>query len=167
MNKLKIIALFWLFMAINANAQWWEAVSEESKELHNRYWTYRENFRKYLTVIGALEGEGLPFSDLTPNSHLYNEVVTFNSTTNQLSNASNTTDIRGKINVGGDVTAFMAEYMGVLASEYWLLHNGGMASSQEETAVLNEIYFVLYAMERLDIASPPTPLQRRGEQQPI
>ena len=152
MNKFRILALFGLLWVVNANAQWWVTGYTESPELQNKYWTYRENFRKYLTVIGALEGEGLPFSDLTPNSHLYNDVVNIDNNNNVTlnNNAGIETNLNGKINVGGDVTAYMAEYMGILASEYWLLHNGGMASSQEETAVLNEMYFVVYAMERLD-----------------
>ena len=36
-------------------------------ELHNRYWTYRENFRKYFTVIDDEPGGGLPFSDIQPS----------------------------------------------------------------------------------------------------
>ncbi|NQW42844.1 MAG: hypothetical protein HQ463_05375 [Bacteroidetes bacterium] len=114
-------------------------------ELHNRYWTYRENFRKYFSVISKEPGGGLPFSDLKTNHSPY-----FNVVDAQGNNISGNVDLAGQINVGGDVIAFMAEYMGVLASEYWLLHNGGKASSLEEKAVLNEIYFALYAMERLD-----------------
>ena len=152
MNKLKTLALLGLLWAINTKAQWWVTGYTESQELQTKYWTYRENLRKYLTVIDDKPGGGLPFSDLTPNSHLYNDVVNIDNNNNVSlnNNAGIVTNLNGKINVGGDVTAYMAEYMGVLASEYWLLHNGGMASSQEENAVLNEIYFALYAMERLD-----------------
>lgn len=31
--------------------------------LHDRYWSYRERFRKYFTVVGKEAGNGLPFSN--------------------------------------------------------------------------------------------------------
>jgi len=36
----------------------------------------------------------------------------------------------------------MAEYLGILSTEYWLLHNDGKAGSLEEKAVLNELYLI-------------------------
>jgi len=117
-------------------------VSSTNAELHNRYWNYRENFRKYFVILSQKPGGGMPFSDIQPNHSPENHKV--DASGNYISGGS----LKGNINVGGDVTAYYAEYLAVLASEYWLLHNDGMAGSQEEKAVLNELYFAIYAIDR-------------------
>lgn len=78
------------------------AISQSSTdiELHNRYWAYRENFRKYFTVISKEAGGGLPFSDIDISRQSQcKDVIT-----------NNDYFIKTHLNVGGDVTAFMAEY---------------------------------------------------------
>jgi hypothetical protein len=57
-SSIFIITYFLISESINLNAQ-----STTDEELHNRYWTYRENFRKYFINIG-LE---LPSLDITLN----------------------------------------------------------------------------------------------------
>jgi len=86
----------------------------------------------------------MPFSDIQPNHSPENHKV--DASGNYISGGT----LKGNVNVGGDVTAYYSEYLAVLASEYWLLHNDGMAGSQEEKAVLNELYFAIYAIDRLD-----------------
>jgi len=57
-SSIFIITYFLVLESTNLNAQ-----STTDIELHNRYWTYRENFRKYFIRIG-LE---LPSLDITLN----------------------------------------------------------------------------------------------------
>jgi hypothetical protein len=135
--NIKTIALG-LFVCLNHYLQ--AQVSSTNAELHNRYWNYRENFRKYFTIIGPNAGEGMPFSTIEPNHSPENHKV--DASGNYIDGGT----LKGNINVGGDVTAYYAEYLAVLASEYWLLHNDGKAGSQEEKAVLNELYFAIYAI---------------------
>jgi hypothetical protein len=40
--------------------------------------------------------------------------------------------------------------MGILASEYWLLQNQNIGTSDEMKDVKNELYFAINSMERLD-----------------
>jgi hypothetical protein len=54
--------------SVNLNAQ-------STTELHNRYWTYRENFRKYFTSIG-LELPSLDIK-LTEKDYLINSIPVF------------------------------------------------------------------------------------------
>ncbi len=121
--------------------------SSNDKELHNRYGTYRENFRKYFTKIGADLGEGLAFSDI---SIVGADNIKVNP---DGSEGSGQVGLNVRLTIGGDVTAFMSEYMGVLASEYKLLKINGKGTSEEMKAVKNELYFVINAIERLDKGS--------------
>jgi hypothetical protein len=120
-------------------------------ELHNRYWTYRENFRKYFSSIGKENGQGLPFSDIRLGTGA--DVVPLDNSGAVIPNASG--GFKGMLNVGGDVTYYFAEYLGVLSSEYWLLKNQGKSESEEMKAVKSEIYFAINAIERLDKGSKP------------
>jgi hypothetical protein len=36
-------------------------------ELHNRYWNYRENFRKYFINIGKENGQSIAFVEICPS----------------------------------------------------------------------------------------------------
>lgn len=119
--------------------------------LHNRYWTYRERFRKFFTIINEKAGSGLPFSDIVMQDWLWVQQADANG--NPVIPATQNANTHGKLNVGGDVTAYMAEYMGILATEYWLLKNDKQENTDEYRAVLNELYFVINAMERLDMYS--------------
>jgi len=57
-------------------------VSSTNTELHNRYWNYRENFRKYFVVINQNPEGGMPF--VKANSHTaaisYQEQKNLNNT---------------------------------------------------------------------------------------
>ncbi|MDP2174982.1 MAG: hypothetical protein Q8K70_03625, partial [Bacteroidota bacterium] len=91
-------------------------VSSTNAELHNRYWNYRENLRKYFVILKEKPGGGMPFSTIQPNHSPGNHKV--DASGNYIDGGT----LKGNINVGGDVTAYYSEYLAVLASEYWLLH---------------------------------------------
>lgn len=119
--------------------------------LHNRYKTYRERFRKYFTVIGRDRGNGLPFSDIEIQGWI--KAIEVDISGNPITNGQNP-NTHGKLNVGGDVTYYFAEYLGILSSEYWLLKRTGQQNTDEMKGLLNELYFTLFALERLDKYSP-------------
>ena len=143
-SSIFIITYFLVLESTNLKAQ-----STTDIDLHNRYWTYRENFRKYFIKIGEKNGEGLPFSDIKVG--LGADVIPLDNKGVVIPNTSG--GFKGMLNVGGDVTYYFAEYLGILSSEYWLLKNQGKGESEEMKAVKSEIYFAINAIERLDKAS--------------
>jgi hypothetical protein len=118
-------------------------------ELHNRYWNYRENFRKYFNSIGIGLGQSLPYSDI--DNYLGINAKKVNNL--GVNDGGDIEGLRGRLTIGGDVTAYFAEYLGVLASEYWLLKNQERISEVDLFAVKSELYFALKAIERLDKGS--------------
>ncbi len=94
--------------------------------LQNNYWQYRDNFNKHFTRIGYDEGLSLPMANIM---HV------------------DCGDMHGNKIGAGDVMAAMSEYLGVLATEYHLLKQKG----QDLTAVKNEIYYALHAIDRVDL----------------
>lgn len=84
-------------------------VSSTNAELHNRYWNYRENLRKYFVILSQDPGGGMPFSDIQPNHSPENHKVDASG------NVIGEGTLNGNINVGGDVTAYYSEYLAVLA----------------------------------------------------
>ncbi len=94
------------------------------------YWNYRDRYKKWFVKIGPDYGEGIPVSrrnirDSDP------------SLIHQL--------------YFGDVTASLGDYIAVLATEYKLLQNAG----QPTTATLNELYYAINAVYRLDAFAEP------------
>lgn len=124
-----------------------QSLVTNQEELHNRYKTYRERFRKYFTVIGDRRGNGLPFSDIEFQGWI--KAIEVDISGNPVGSPRNP-NTHGKLNVGGDVTYFFAEYLGILSSEYWLLKRTGQQNSDAMKGVLNELYYTLFALERLD-----------------
>ena len=143
-SSIFVITYFLVLESTNLKAQ-----STTDIALHNRYWTYRENFRKYFISIGKENGEGLPFSDIKVG--LGADVIPLDNKGVVIPNTSG--GFKGMLNVGGDVTYYFAEYLGILSSEYWLLKNQGKSESEEMKAVKNELYFAINAIERLDKGS--------------
>jgi len=54
-----ITLIFFLVSFNNLDSQ-----SSNDIELHNRYWTYRENFRKYFISIGKENGQNIAFVEI-------------------------------------------------------------------------------------------------------
>ncbi len=76
--------------------------------LHNRYWTYRERFRKFFTIINEKAGSGLPFSDIVMQDWLWVQQADANG--NPVIPATQNANTHGKLNVGGDVTTSPVVY---------------------------------------------------------
>src|SRR5690606_4551711 len=96
------------------------------EQLHDRYWAYREQFRKYFTIISEDPGGGIAFTELLHQDWLH--AREYDPISGEIVDPSSLNpNTKGKLSIGGDPVAFMAEYMGVLSSEYWLLKNTGMS----------------------------------------
>jgi hypothetical protein len=88
------------------------AQSSTDLELHDRYWNYRERLRKHFSSIGKDPGQGFAFSEIT--THASKNIKVNSSGVDIAGQEGNTS---GRLNMGGDIVAYMAEYMGILSSE--------------------------------------------------
>lgn len=110
--------------------------SEE--ELNLKYWTMRERFRRYFVSIGKNEGQGIPVAKKQAN--LYGGARCGNIFSASAGTMS-----------WGDATSYIGDYMCTLATEYALLTQEG----KNTTATLNELYYALNAIDRLDAFAEP------------
>jgi len=92
-------------------------------EFHEKYWFYRERL-KYFVEPGRGIGESIMLD--TRNSNLYGEYRV------------------------GDQTYDMGWYMGILATEYYLLNQSGQ-SQDVLNQTLTELYYAMRAFTRLDM----------------
>ena len=102
--------------------------------LQDRYWSYRELFRRHFISIGKDPGQGFPFSDISGISMNNIQVDNSGNDTTGMVNTS------GRLNVGGDVTAYLGDYMGILASEYYL-SSGWCYHQPARTGFVNTMRF--------------------------
>jgi hypothetical protein len=150
--KKQLLIFSFIVCAFNTYAQ----TRASDSILHVKYWNYRQNFLKYFTIVGPRQGMSVPGSKINKWANpMYCEPyrITINSITKkkkrlalpsgtQLHEYSYYADY-------GDATAHYAEYLGVLATEYWLLKHYN-TDTMGLKAVKNEIYFALNAIDRLD-----------------
>ncbi|MEE9348955.1 MAG: hypothetical protein V3U80_02815 [Flavobacteriaceae bacterium] len=88
-----------------------------------KYWNYRDRLVKNFIVVGPESGQSLPFG---------------------------TRSERGKVKLSqGEGPIMLGHYIGVLATEYKLLHQNKEDTSQ----TLKELYYALYAFNRLDLVA--------------
>ena len=98
-----------------------------------KYWYYRQRFKKYFIKIGTNPGESLPMSLRGYNdSHSSHQQFDW-----------------------GQTTIFLGEYIGVLATEYYLLKNHGYYEHAEQTR--EELNNALHAAIRKDYATAHWP----------
>jgi hypothetical protein len=120
--------------------------SQISKELENKYWTYRDRFRNYFTKIGEFAGE----SQTAASIHQFEKT---SDSFRRINGIETKVNSRKKYTLQvdyGDAVIDQGWYMMVLASEYWLLKRKGMQHTEAFKAVCNELYFAINAIERLD-----------------
>ena len=99
-----------------------------------KYWYYRQRFKKYFIKIGTNPGESLPMSLRGYNdSHSSHQQFDW-----------------------GQTTIMLGEYIGVLATEYYLLINHGYYEHAERTR--EELKYALEAAKRKDEATENWPL---------
>lgn len=96
-----------------------------------KYWKFRDNFRENYVKIGPFQGEGLPAGRRNPGACIDN--IDFAGDKGWM--------------YWGDGMIRQGHYIGFLATEYYLLKNHG----QDVTAVLNELYYALNAINRVDL----------------
>lgn len=96
-----------------------------------KYWKFRTDFREKFIKIGPLPGESLPAGALRP----------LDCVDNINSDGSGYGEMHW-----GDGMIRHGHYLGLLATEYRLLKNAG----KDVTGVLNELYYALSALNRLD-----------------
>jgi hypothetical protein len=100
----------------------------------NKYWSYRDRFVKNFLHAGSGEGESLPISSRRigfPSG----SIETFDQTASSF--------------YWQDGTIYLGHYMQVLATEYRLLSDANENCDQ----TLNEIYYCLMTLNRLDLKS--------------
>jgi hypothetical protein len=150
--KKQLLILTFILGAFNTYAQ----TRASDSILHVKYWNYRQNFLKYFTIVGPDQGMSVPGSKINKWANpMYCDYfrITINSVTKkkrrlplppetELPQYSYYADY-------SDATAHYAEYLGVLATEYWLLKHYN-TDTMGLKAVKNEIYFALNAIDRLD-----------------
>ena len=100
-----------------------------------KYWKFRNNFRRDFIKIGDERGESIPMASRLPIG------------------CKNNVDGSGDKGLlrWGDGMIFHGHYIGFLATEYRLLKNSG----EETTATLNELYYALSALNRIDELAEP------------
>ncbi len=101
--------------------------------LNQKYWNMRERFRKYYVSLGADKGQGIPASKRQAGSFSGNRCGTLYGTSAGFMS-------------WGDATSYIGDYMCTLATEYALLTQEGKSTK----ATLNELYYALNAIDRLD-----------------
>lgn len=105
-----------------------------------KYWKFRNTFREKFIKIGSNQGESLPVGAIKPHDCV--------------DDIDNNID-GGQVRYGemhwGDGMIRHGHYLGLLATEYRLLKNSG----QDVTGTLNELYYALSAINRLDKFGEP------------
>lgn len=103
----------------------------QSDEINTKkYWKLRNSFKEKFIKIGDLAGESLPIGRRGPGDAVSN---------------AGSGERHGTLD-WGDGTIRHGHYLGFLATEYALLKK----SNQDLTAIKNELYFALNALNRLD-----------------
>jgi hypothetical protein len=98
----------------------------------DKYWTYRDRFRKNFIKVGNGHGESLPI------------------TTRRINWAHSQDQSSGAL-YWSDATIYLGHYLQVLATEHKLLSSAGQSTQATES----EIYFALKAIQRLDEECEP------------
>lgn len=101
-------------------------------ELTDKYWKYRDRFKKHFIKIGLEQGESIPASTWRVN---------WAYAGNNVNSALYWTD----------ATIYLGHYLQVLATEHKLLSMRGLSTTETE----NEIYFAIRALTRLDQNAEP------------
>ena len=126
-NLFKTIAIAVLMMeACWCLAQTETPEQQTDRENNERYWIYRDRFRKKFINIGGVEdGQSLPFTQFRPNSPA--PVIDKDHINDHITDAEkrrlftvNTSDNKGRLSKG-EMGIELGNYLGVLATEYRLL----------------------------------------------
>jgi hypothetical protein len=108
---------------------------DTEEELNLKYWTMRERFRRYFISIGKGQGQSIPAAKIASNANGGDRC--FNGSEGWMS--------------WGDATGYLSDYMCMLSTEYALLEKEGKSTN----ATLNELYYAINALDRLDAFAEP------------
>lgn len=131
MNK-AILFIVSIFIFTNLSAQTDEANLE-------KYWKFRNNFRKNFVKIGSGNGESVPLNAYRPDWSCADFT------------ADTTDDDQSGSLKWGDAPSRIGFYLMMLSTEYRLLKD----QDKDVTSVLNEIYYALETFNRLDRNAEP------------
>jgi hypothetical protein len=110
------------------------AVAQNDGANKEKYWKFRSDLREKFIKIGPNEGESLTSGTLKPLDCIDNDP------------SDGSPNAQYGVIQWGDGMIRHGHYLGLLATEYRLLKNAG----KDVTGVLNELYFALKAINRLD-----------------
>jgi hypothetical protein len=120
-------------------------------ELQKKYWDYRQRFQKhfiaYSPVNNTIHGSGIIINHL----NAFNEGGTQNLTNVDIPYYTDNASSRRGIIKEADAPEQLALFFGTLALEYRLLKDEG----KDTKSVLNEIYYGIQALNRLDDKAEP------------
>lgn len=135
MRKIIPTALCLLWITFNSFSQ-----SDQQNLL--KYWNFRDAFLEDFIKVGRFEGESLPAMAIGIGNCVDNDAV-FDGTP---INGTYYSDMHW-----GDGTLNQGHYLGFLATEYFLRKENSM----DTNGVLNELYYALNALNRLDLGAEP------------
>lgn len=146
--KTNLLILILLLLVTDLIAQ---SSAEIDRENNERYWIYRDRFRKKFVNIGGVEdGQSLPFIQLRENydAPVIDKIHLTDHITDEQKKAQFTINYKGRISKG-EMGIELGNYLAVLATEYRLLKWDG-AGTEQMTAIRNELYYAINAINRLD-----------------
>jgi hypothetical protein len=111
-----------------------KAMHDQEYMNQSKYWFYRNRLTNEFMKVGPNPGESTPLAYLRLNPITHSNPVTANNRTYSIGDAGD-----GMLRSGG-------YYIGVLATEYYMLKNSG----QDVSGTLEELFFALNAIKRLD-----------------
>ncbi|MBL7889219.1 MAG: T9SS type A sorting domain-containing protein [Bacteroidia bacterium] len=119
------------FFCLNSKGQ-------NEEENLKKYWNYRDRYLKQFVKIGSNEGDGLNCINIDDQP--------LNESANVGANAFPTTNPQYGYRKWADVPANQGNYLAVLATQARLQSDANI----DNTAVLNELYYAILAIERID-----------------
>jgi len=121
------------------------AQTDFQEQLHDKYWNYRQRYRQHFTYIGKEKGEGVPIVEINVGATV--PAIKLDANNNDLPISA---DFKGIMGYGGDNTVYLGYQIALLSTEYHLLTTAPTIDQKALKACLHELYFCLYALERLD-----------------
>ncbi|MFY8165785.1 MAG: hypothetical protein ACOVJ8_04265, partial [Sediminibacterium sp.] len=141
----QVILMILFFTSFNGYSQ---SIST-SYQNHAKYWYYRTRLRNDFLLVGPNQGMSIPMQQ---RGYKYYPSTTVNLSSNaNYTFNNNSLDPDGEMPHWGDAMGDLGYYIGVLATEYELLH----MNSQNTDSTIKELYYALYAFNRLDINAEP------------
>lgn len=142
-NKRKSVLFFFLILMATCLSPIFLLAQNEMAN-REKYWNFREKLVTDFLKVGHCQGCSVPAEKY--------ELVTITSENNEQKT------IR-KLNFGADATANLGWYMGVLATEFYLLKKENQSTQNTE----RELYFALLAFDRLDANAELVAEYREGK----